>query len=52
MNDTTYKPYTISELIDDIYYDNIAHFDDKDTSDDCDCHIHTTIKTIVKYWDE
>jgi len=19
---------------------------------DCDCHIHTTLKTIVKYWHE
>ena len=52
MSETTYKPYTIQELINDIYNDNLAHFDDRDTSEDCDCHIHTTIKTIVKYLGE
>jgi hypothetical protein len=45
-----YKPYTIGELVDSIYEDNLEHFDTSD--DDCDCHIHTTIKTIVHYWGE
>ena len=37
------------ELIDYIYDDNLIHFDDRDTSDDCDCHIHITLNTMVKY---
>jgi len=49
---TIYKPYTIEELINDIYNDNLAHFDDRDTSDDCDCNIHSTIKMIVSYINE
>ena len=40
---------TTQELIDYIYDDNLAHFDDRDTSDDCDCYIHTTLNTMVKY---
>jgi len=44
--------YTIDELVTEIYEDNLSHFDDRDTSDDCDCNIHTTIRTIVKYWGE
>ena len=47
---TSYKPYTIDELVTLIYEDNHPHF--AEASDDCDCYIHTTIKTIVKYWDE
>jgi len=47
---TIYKPYTINELIDLIYEDYQIHF--KESQDDCDCSIHTTIKTIVHYWDE
>jgi hypothetical protein len=52
MSNIKYKPYTIDELVTLIYEDNLKHFDDRSTSDDCDCHIHTTIKTIVDYWDE
>ena len=40
---------TSQELIDYIYDDNLIHFDDRDTSYDCDCHIHTTLTTMVKY---
>lgn len=47
------KLYTIDELVTAIYEDNLKHFDGNwEASEDCDCHIHTTIKTIVKYWGE
>jgi len=46
----TYKPYTIDELVTLIYEDNLEHFEQ--ATEDCDCHIHTTIRTVVKYWDE
>ena len=49
---STHKPATIDELVTAIYEDNLEHFDDRNTSEDCDCHIHTTIKTIVSYWGE
>ena len=41
--------YSIDELVTEIYEDNLPHFDI--TSDDCDCHIHNTIQTIVRYWE-
>ena len=40
---------TTQELIDYMYDDNLAHFDDRDTSDDCDCYIHITLNTMIKY---
>jgi hypothetical protein len=40
---------TSQELIDYMYDDNLIHFDDRDTSDDCDCHIHITLNTMLKY---
>ena len=43
---------TIAQLVEDIYDDNLIHFDDRDTSDDCDCQIHSTLNTIIKYWGE
>jgi hypothetical protein len=51
---TTHKPYTISELIEAIYEDNFSHFDfiDEMNSGECDCHLHNTMNTIVKYWGE
>jgi hypothetical protein len=48
---TTYKPYTINELVMSIYEDNLSHFDDRDTGDDCDCNIHNTLRVIFQYWD-
>jgi hypothetical protein len=48
----TYKPYTIDELVTLIYEDNLEHFDGHwESSNDCDCHLHTTLTTIVKYWE-
>ena len=52
MQQTYRVMYTIEQLINDIYNDNLAHFDDKDTSDDCDCNVHSTIKMIVSYLGE
>jgi hypothetical protein len=54
MPNTTYKPYTIQELVDLIYDENSIHFDfDEDMNGgDCDCSLHTTLKTIVQYWGE
>jgi hypothetical protein len=40
---------TSQELIDYIYDDNLEHFDDRNISDDCDCYIHTTVTTMIKY---
>ena len=44
-----FRPYTIDELCTLIYEDNLDHFNN--SSDDCDCYIHITIKTIVNYWE-
>ena len=51
--DTAYKPYTIDELVTTIYEDNYSHIDFMDNmgGEDCDCHIHTTLNTILKYWE-
>ena len=51
---TTYKPYTISELVEAIYEDNFSHIDFMDNmgGDPCDCHICNTLETILKYWGE
>jgi hypothetical protein len=46
---TGYKPYTIDELVTLIYEDNLEHFD---IAGECDCHLHITLQTIVKYWGE
>ena len=50
---TTYKPYTISELIEAIYEDHYSHFDFMENMNggECYCQIHTTMNTIVKYWE-
>jgi len=49
-----YKPYTISELVNEIYEDNYSHFefDENMGGEPCDCHLHVTMETIVKYWGE
>lgn len=51
---TTYKPYTISELVNEIYEDNYSHFEFEENmgGEPCDCHLHITMETIVKYWGE
>ena len=54
MSDTTYKPYTIDELVTTIYEDNFSHFDFMENMNggDCDCSLHITLKTILEYWGE
>lgn len=42
---------TIDELVNEIYEDNFSHIDFMENmGGDCDCNIHTTLETIVKYW--
>ena len=54
MTQTPYKPYTISELVNEIYEDNLSHFEFEENmgGDPCDCNLHITMETIVKYWGE
>ena len=44
----------VQDLIERIYEENSSHFDYEDSmgGDDCDCYLHTTIKTIVSYWEK
>ncbi len=43
---------TSDELVNEIYEDNYSHleFDENMGGEDCDCNVHTTLNTIVKYW--
>ena len=47
-------PITVQELVNEIYEDNLYHFEFQENmgGPECDCHLHTTMKTIVKYWGE
>ena len=47
-------PHTIDELINEIYEDNYSHleFNEAMGGEDCNCPIHTTLNTIVKYRDK
>jgi len=51
---TTYKPYTISEIVTRIYEDNYSHFDFMDNMNggDCDCSLHNAMNIIEQYWGE
>lgn len=51
---TNFKPYTVLELVNEIYEDNYSHleFEENMGGDPCDCHICNTLNTIVKYWGE
>ena len=50
----TFKPYTVMELVNEIYEDNYSHleFEENMGGDPCDCRICNTLNTIVKYWGE
>ena len=50
----TFKPYTVLELVNEIYEDNYSHleFEYNMGGDPCDCNICNTMNTIVKYWGE
>ena len=44
---------TINQLVNEIYEDNYSHLEfDDNMGGECDCRIHTTLNTIVKYWNE
>jgi hypothetical protein len=49
--DTTLR---VQELIDYIYDENLNHFEFHENmgGEDCDCHLHTTLETIVSYWEK
>lgn len=51
---TKHKPYTISELVMEIYEDNLSHFEFEENmgGDPCDCNLHITMNTIMQYWGE
>jgi len=43
---------TLEQLINEIYEDNYSHLEFNDNmGGDCDCPIHITLNTIVKYRD-
>lgn len=49
---TKYKPGSIDELVTAIYEDNFSHVDFMDNmGGDCDCAIHLTLQTILRYWE-
>lgn len=52
--ETTFKPYTIDELVTAIYEDNYSHleFIEQMSGGDCDCNVCHTMQTILKYWGE
>ena len=49
--DTTLR---VTELIDYIYDENLNHFEFHENmgGEDCDCNLHTTLETIVQYWEK
>ena len=54
MSNTKTNEKTIAQLVEQIYEDNFSHIDFMDNmgGEDCDCHIHNTLNTILKYWGE
>ncbi len=44
----------VQELVDYIYEENLNHFEFHENmgGEDCDCHLHITLKTIAEYWGE
>lgn len=51
MDTAPYKPYTINELVQEIYEDNYSHFEfiENMNGGDCDCNLHSTMQLILKY---
>ena len=47
----TRKAYSVDELVTAIYEDNYDHFDFMENMNggDCDCNLHLTMNTIIKY---
>ena len=54
MTQTTYKPYTIDELVTSIYEDNYSHFDfiENMNGGECDCVLHQCMWLIMQHWGE
>lgn len=52
--ETTFKPHTIKELVEQIYEDNYSHLEliEQMIGGDCDCKVCLTMQTILKYWGE
>jgi hypothetical protein len=52
MTQTKHKPYTINELVMEIYEDNLSHFEFEENmgGEPCDCNYHITLNTIMQYW--
>jgi len=45
------RAITVGNLVDEIYNDNYSHLELVDNmGGDCDCVIHTTLETILEYW--
>jgi hypothetical protein len=44
-------PHTIEELINEIYQDNLNHFEYHENmgGEECKCTLHQTMETIVRY---
>jgi hypothetical protein len=51
---TKTKPYTIDELVTEIYEDNLNHFEFMENMNggDCDCELHHTMEVVLRYWGE
>ena len=51
---TQTKPYTIDELVTEIYEDNLNHFEFMENMNggDCDCELHHTMEVVLRYWGE
>ena len=47
-------PASIDDLLTAIYEDNYSHFEFMENmgGGDCDCNLHATMNTIMKYWGE
>jgi hypothetical protein len=46
------KALTVGQLVDDIYNDHYSHLELIDNmGGDCDCVIHSTLATILDYWE-
>jgi len=46
------RAMTVGNLVDEIYNDNYSHLEFMDNmGGDCDCVIHTTLETILEYWE-
>jgi hypothetical protein len=51
VNATETKPYTVEQLINEIYEDNYSHleFEWNMGGEPCECKICNTMQTIIKY---